>query len=73
MLLPLTMPTATLLATFMLFVVMKISWVKKLLHSSAKWQCVIGEDIDLNKVILKHNPLPRNSAESVVLEIFALV
>lgn len=30
---------------------MKISWVKKLLQSSAKWQFVIGEDINISQVI----------------------
>ena len=35
---------------------MKISWIKsKLLNSSAKWQSVIGEDININQVI-KYGP-----------------
>jgi exonuclease III len=34
---------------------MKISWVKKLIQNSSKWQQVIGEDLDINHVI-KYGP-----------------
>ena len=30
---------------------MKMSWMKKLLKGSAKWQSIIGADIDINQVL----------------------